>query len=88
MMEKTSVKTSKSIKSNRFSGIKEFAKDNWYLLFALAYLISPLDFLPDDLPLIGNVDDAIVLLIEAVRRYQSNRKALSRSEISSSSDSV
>lgn len=82
------LKKSNEVMSKHYSGIKEFVKDNWYLLFALAYLISPLDFLPDSLPLIGNVDDAIVLLIEVMRRYQSNRKALSRSEISSSSDSV
>jgi uncharacterized membrane protein YkvA (DUF1232 family) len=49
---------------------KKFLKENWYLIAALLYLIMPFDFLPDDIPLIGSVDDALFLLVEVVRRYR------------------
>lgn len=53
--------------------VRKFFKENWYLIFALVYLIFPLDFLPDDIPLIGSVDDAFLLLIEVVRRYSEDK---------------
>jgi uncharacterized membrane protein YkvA (DUF1232 family) len=45
------------------------AKDNskpvwvrWVAVFCLVYVISPIDFLPDIIPVIGWLDDIIVIL--------------------------
>jgi uncharacterized membrane protein YkvA (DUF1232 family) len=35
------------------------------LLAALAYVVLPLDFLPDTIPLLGQVDDTVILLAAA-----------------------
>ncbi len=32
------------------------------LVFSLVYLVSPIDLLPDTIPLVGEVDDLIVLI--------------------------
>ena len=34
-----------------------------YIIIGLAYLISPIDFLPDLIPVIGFVDDLLVLIV-------------------------
>ncbi len=49
--------------------MKEFFKENWRLVFILLYVLSPLDIFPDDIPLIGQIDDAGVVLAELIRRY-------------------
>lgn len=51
-----------------------FLSKNWPMLLVLLYVISPIDFLPDDIPLIGNVDDAGILLIEIFRQYLEHKK--------------
>lgn len=54
--------------------MKKFLKDNWLLIFALLYVLSPLDFLPDPIPLFGTADDAGLLFIELIRRVLLNQK--------------
>lgn len=55
-------------------GLGSFFKKNWYSIVVLLYLISPVDFVPDDIPLVGSVDDASLLLIDLVRQYLSFKK--------------
>jgi uncharacterized membrane protein YkvA (DUF1232 family) len=49
------------------------------IIFALVYFISPLDILPDFIPGVGYIDDAVVLTLvvrsigEAVRQYRKTR---------------
>ncbi|MBW4656041.1 MAG: DUF1232 domain-containing protein [Kaiparowitsia implicata GSE-PSE-MK54-09C] len=55
----------------------------WVLAGALAYLINPLDILPDAIPLVGQLDDALLvslliselspLLVQQVRSLKSRR---------------
>lgn len=51
------------------------------ILSALSYLISPVDYIPDSLPIIGYSDDAMVLLVcwqivePEVNRYREAEKA-------------
>jgi len=41
---------------------------------AAVYVLSPIDFLPDQIPLIGQTDDALVVMLEFVRRYYEYKK--------------
>jgi len=51
--------------------LTSFLKKNWSLLAVLAYLLSPLDFIPEMiLPGIGIADDALVVFIEMYRRWK------------------
>ena len=42
--------------------------DKWILVLALAYCLSPIDIIPDVIPVIGIFDDILVVLI-ALRRF-------------------
>jgi uncharacterized membrane protein YkvA (DUF1232 family) len=55
--------------------MKKFLKENWLLVVGLLYLISPIDFISDIIPIVGTVDDAGLLLIELIRRYSDILKA-------------
>lgn len=46
-------------------------------LFALLYIVSPIDAIPDVLPLIGWLDDALVALV-AVASWRERRLARAR----------
>lgn len=62
---------------------KSFLSKNWLLLFAIAYLILPIDLIPDAIPLIGLIDDVLIMILELYRRYDAHKKTgqeLSRSE--------
>ncbi len=47
----------------------EFLKKKWVIVVALLYLILPIDLIADAIPLLGNVDDAVVLLAGLVKQY-------------------
>ena len=49
--------------------LKGFIKQNWLLMIAAIYVLSPIDILPDVIPFFGSVDDTIVVLLELVRQY-------------------
>ncbi len=59
------------------------------ILFALIYFISPIDFIPDFIPGIGYLDDAVVLMLvirslgEAVKRYRQLRSTSAKPLVSS-----
>lgn len=54
--------------------INEFIKKNWFIIIIVIYIFVPLDLIPDNLPLIGTVDDSGLLLLEVVRRYANFKK--------------
>lgn len=45
-------------------------KENWLLLLAIVYILSPIDAIPDWLPVVGQADDLLVLLFEIVDRVR------------------
>jgi uncharacterized membrane protein YkvA (DUF1232 family) len=51
-----------------------FLKRNWTLLLVLLYLIFPLDFIPDDIPIIGSFDDSFLLALGILRQYLDHRR--------------
>ncbi|KKR06039.1 MAG: hypothetical protein UT34_C0001G0079 [candidate division WS6 bacterium GW2011_GWF2_39_15] len=53
----------------------DFFKNNWLLFLAIIYVISPIDILPDSLPLIGNLDDSALLVLEVVKQYVDYKKS-------------
>ena len=53
--------------------ILRFIKKHWKLILALAYLISPIDLIPDVLMPIGYTED-ILVVVAAVLEYLVKRK--------------
>jgi len=54
--------------------MEKFLKKNWLLIVGLLYLIAPIDLIPDIIPIVGTMDDAGLLLIELVRRWNLSSK--------------
>lgn len=54
--------------------IKRFFKDNWLLVVAIVYLIIPVDFLPDIIPVLGKLDDSSIMVLELIKRYLDSKK--------------
>lgn len=55
--------------------IKNFAKENWLIIIALIYLISPVDLLPEFLlPVIGLLDDAGITGVALLKMLSDQRK--------------
>ena len=53
---------------------KSFFKENWLLFVAIIYMLLPVDFIPDVIPVLGQVDDSLVILIDLLTRYNDFRK--------------
>ena len=51
-----------------------FSKKHWKLLLAVAYLLIPVDLVPDFLPVLGVSDDVLVLILTLVMEYLQYRK--------------
>ncbi len=60
--------------------MKEFLKKNWLLVVALVYVLSPIDIIPDVVPLVGQTDDAAVVLLEIIKRYSEYKRENSKNE--------
>jgi len=54
--------------------LKKFFKDRWIIIVALIYLILPVDFISDTIPLLGNVDDFTVLFAGLIKEYADYKK--------------
>ncbi|HNR53083.1 MAG TPA: YkvA family protein [Candidatus Dojkabacteria bacterium] len=54
--------------------LKKFFKDRWIIIVALIYLILPIDFISDAIPLLGNVDDFTLLLAGLIKEYVDFKK--------------
>lgn len=54
--------------------IKAFLKDNWIPIFAILYLVVPVDLIPDFLPVVGKLDDTSIFIIDLIRRYLDSKR--------------
>jgi uncharacterized membrane protein YkvA (DUF1232 family) len=58
------------------------------VIFGLLYFVSPIDFVPDFVPGVGFIDDAVVLTLvvrslgEAVKRYRQSKSISTRAPMS------
>lgn len=50
--------------------LKLLIKHNPLVIFAIIYSMSPIDLLPDTIPVIGSIDDTIVALIPIFKLFQ------------------
>ena len=53
---------------------KSFLEKNWLLIIALIYLFLPVDLIPDFIPVLGGLDDSVLVIIDLIRRYISWRE--------------
>lgn len=63
--------------------ILAFAKENWLLILAILYVLSPIDFVPDFVPLLGYTDDLGVLLVSllvSILQYYRKAKAVKKEQ--------
>lgn len=51
-----------------------FFKKNILLIIAIAYVLLPIDAIPDAIPLLGSLDDTALLVVDLIRRYVQYRK--------------
>lgn len=61
--------SNKTAESANDRGIVKFAKDNFLLIFAIVYLLIPIDLLPDIIPVLGYGDDVVILAAGLLRSY-------------------
>jgi len=52
----------------------KFLKKNWQYILVIGYILFPIDVVPDAIPLVGNVDDSILLLLSFVKQYMDFKK--------------
>jgi len=45
-------------------------KKHFYLILTVLYLLSPIDIVPDAIPIAGQADDLLVVLLQAARMYK------------------
>lgn len=62
-------KSSRSPNKQEDKSLMKFIKNNFLLIIAIVYLIIPIDFLPDVIPLLGYGDDALLLIAGLLRSY-------------------
>lgn len=53
---------------------QDLMKKHWKLIFAVVYLLSPLDLVPDIIPVLGVTDDLIVIAIAVLLTYIDHKK--------------
>lgn len=60
----------------------------WVILGSLAYILSPIDFLPDIIPIVGQLDDVVLftLLVSEVSQLLIERVKSNKSVNSTSTD--
>lgn len=48
--------------------IIKFLKKNWFTIAVIIYFFMPIDLIPDLIPIVGQLDDGGLILIEVARR--------------------
>ena len=51
-----------------------FFKKYWIFFVAIVYILLPTDLIPDVIPLLGGVDDSLLLVLGLIKRYIDYRK--------------
>ena len=51
-----------------------FIKSNWLLVVAILYLILPFDFVFDSIPILGQIDDLGIFLVNLIKMYLDYKK--------------
>lgn len=54
--------------------MKNFFARKWPYIFVILYILFPIDLLPDALPILGNVDDSVLLIASLLKEYIEYRK--------------
>jgi uncharacterized membrane protein YkvA (DUF1232 family) len=52
----------------------KFIRKNWKLILVIVYLLSPLDIIPDVIPVFGATDDIALALLAVLSKYIEFRK--------------
>lgn len=64
--------------------VKLLIKHNPMVIIAIIYSISPIDLIPDVIPIVGSLDDTIALLIPMLKLFQEVMDANSRAMVNNS----
>lgn len=59
----------------------KFVKENWLLVAAILYVLSPIDLIPDFVPAIGYSDDLAILVLTLIINYLRFRKKVKNNVI-------
>jgi len=54
--------------------MKNFFARKWPYIFVILYILFPIDLIPDALPILGNVDDSVLLIASLLKEYIEYRK--------------
>ncbi len=54
--------------------MKNFFARKWPYIFVVLYILFPIDLIPDALPILGNVDDSVLLIASLLKEYIEYRK--------------
>lgn len=66
---------------------KSFFEEHWLLIVIIAYIILPIDLIPDRFPILGTLDDAGLLLVHILEEYSKWRKNNEGKKTSSTDES-
>ncbi|MDX9739339.1 MAG: DUF1232 domain-containing protein [Candidatus Dojkabacteria bacterium] len=51
-----------------------FFKKYWVFFLAIIYILLPTDLIPDVIPLLGGVDDSLLVVLGLIKSYVDYRK--------------
>ena len=53
-----------------------FLKRYWIFLVAVIYILIPTDLIPDIVPILGGLDDSLIVVLGLIKRYVEYRKEI------------
>ncbi|WKZ30999.1 MAG: YkvA family protein [Candidatus Dojkabacteria bacterium] len=68
-VQKKSESSNQKATPQKDKGLMTFVKNNFLLIAAIIYLLIPIDFLPDVVPILGYGDDVVLLAAGLLRSY-------------------
>ncbi len=51
-----------------------FFKKYWIFFIAIFYILLPTDLIPDVIPILGGIDDSLIVILGLIKRYVDYRK--------------